>query len=203
MSIATHYSHEIISRCSRGTLITYGVVATSPGAMGWSGWDAFIDEAMVGGQPDRSPREPEGPPRVNRRGLGRQLAEWRMEASTIRGRGHHRDDDEGTNTASLATARAGRHSSSGLCGSSSPERRSDHRRPRRRIQATRPGDVEAVLDGVNAYYDAYDLFPGRTRPGCSPPQPRPRWVNRSPLPRRGRRRWRDRRRSDRPNSSSS
>jgi GNAT superfamily N-acetyltransferase len=168
MSITTHYSHEIYQSLLAQHPDLYGVVATSPTSDGLVGMaTAFIDEATVGGRAYPTARLENLKVRhdVRRRGLGRQLAEWRIQEARRRfgGEGIIVTMIEGTNTASLATARGWQTQ---LLG---PLRiviaRTSKRPPKAegaRIRALVDGDVEAVVDGVNAYYDGYDLFPRQT-----------------------------------------
>ena len=75
---------------------------------------------------------------------------------------------EASNTGSLATARGWQTQ---LLG---PLRvviaRTSKRPPKAdgtRIRPLDEGDIEAVVDGVNAYYDGYDLFPRQTPTGLA------------------------------------
>ena len=84
----------------------------------------------------------------------------------------------------------------GPCVSSSLARpRSVRRRAESRCDPLAEGDVDAVVEAVNAFYAGYDLFPPQTRRRARR-RDRPDHPRRAipPIPRRGHRRRRDRRR---------
>ncbi|HEY8198370.1 MAG TPA: GNAT family N-acetyltransferase, partial [Candidatus Limnocylindrales bacterium] len=173
MSITTHYRHEIYQSLLAQHPGLFGVVATAPSSDGLAGMaTAFIDEASIGGRPSLTAHLENLKVRhdVRRQGLGRQLADWRIQEARRRfgGEGVIVTMIEASNTASLATARGWQTQ---LLG---PLRiviaRTSKRRPKADGTRVRPldvGDIEAVVDGVNAYYDRYDLFPRQTPTGLA------------------------------------
>lgn len=173
MSITTHYRHEIYQSLSAQHPGIYGVVATSPTSDGLVGMaTAFIDEASMGGRsfPTAHLENLKVRHDVRRQGLGRKLADWRIQEARRRfgGEGVIATMIEASNTASLATARGWQTQ---LLG---PLRiviaRTSKRPPKAdsiRIRPLDDGDIGAVVDGVNAYYEGYDLFPHQTAAGLA------------------------------------
>ena len=173
MSLTTHYQHEIYQSLVAQHPGLFGVVATSSSTDGLVGMaTAFIDEASVGGRPYPTAHLENLKVRhdVRRQGLGSQLANWRIQEARRRFgvEGVIVTMIEASNTASLATARGWQTQ---LLG---PLRvviaRTSKRPPKADSTRIRPlddGDIGAVVDGVNAYYDRYDLFPRQTPSGLT------------------------------------
>jgi predicted N-acetyltransferase YhbS len=168
IALTTRYLHDIHQALLAQHPTLFGVVATTPGSEGLVGFaTAYLDEVTVNGRfrPSANLANLKVRADVRRQGLGGRLAAWRIEEA------RRRFGDEGVivtgveagNAASLATARRW---STQLLG---PVRvviaRVSRKPPKARRVAVRPmadGDVEAVVAGVNAFFDGYQLFPRQT-----------------------------------------
>jgi predicted N-acetyltransferase YhbS len=168
IAMTTYFRHDIYRALMAQHPTLFGVVATSPGREGLVGVaTAYLDEVTVNGRlrPSANLANLKVRADVRRQGLGGRLAAWRIEEA------RRRFGDEGVivtgveagNAASLATARRW---STQLLG---PVRvviaRVSRKPPKARGVAVRPmadGDVEAVVAGINAFFDGYQLFPRQT-----------------------------------------
>jgi predicted N-acetyltransferase YhbS len=168
VSMTTHYRYDIHAALAAQHPTLFGVVAETPGLDGLVGVaTAFLDEVRVAGRvfPCAHLENLKVHHDVRRQGLGAQLAAWRIdEAHRIFGdEGVVTAGVESTNMASLATAR---HWSTQVLG---PVRiviaRTSSKRPTSRDVEVRPleeGDIEAVVDGLAAFYADYDMVPRQT-----------------------------------------
>ncbi len=168
IAMTTHYRHDIYEALLAQHPTLFGVVATAPDADGLVGVaTAFLDEVMVGGRayPAAQLENLKVRSDVRRRGLGSQLAEWRIAEA------RRRFDREGmiatgletSNAASLATAR--RWCTNVLGPVRVVIARTASRPPTTRGIRYRPledGDVEAVVEALDAFYAGYDLYPRQT-----------------------------------------
>ena len=173
MAITTHYRHDIYQSLLAQHPTLFGVVATAQGTDGLVGVaTAFIDQVSVGGRSYPSAHLENLKVRhdVRRQGLGARLAQWRIDEARRRfdGDGIIAAGIEASNIGSLTTARRW---STQLLG---PVRvliaRVASKPPRpagTRFRPLEAGDIEAVIDGVNAFYDEYNLYPRQTRAGLA------------------------------------
>ena len=146
----------------------FGVVATAAGMDGLVGMaTAFTDDVRIGDAvyPSAHLENLKVRHDVRRHGLGRRLAEWRI-AEARRRFGADvvvQAGVDATNAASLATARHWATQVLGpvrvviarMSGSAAPPRGV-------RVRPLEDRDVEAVVDGVNAFHAAYNLYPPQT-----------------------------------------
>ena len=110
IGITTHYRHDIYQSLLAQHPGLYGVVASSQTSDGLVGMaTAFMEEVIVGRRPYPAAHLENLKVRhdVRRKGLGAQLAEWRIQEARRRfgGDGIIATGIESSNTASLATAR--------------------------------------------------------------------------------------------------
>jgi predicted N-acetyltransferase YhbS len=168
IALTTHYLHDIHRALLAQHPSLFGVVATTPGSEGLVGVaTAYTDEVTVNGRlrPSANLANLKVRADVRRQGLGGRLATWRIEEARRR----FGDDGvivtgvEAGNAPSLATARRW---STQLLG---PVRvvisRVSKNAPKDQGLVVRPitdGDVEAVVAGVNAFFEGYQLFPRQT-----------------------------------------
>jgi GNAT superfamily N-acetyltransferase len=172
-AISTRYRHDIVGSMLALHPTFFGVVATNPGMDGLVGMGtAFTDNVQVGDRvlPSAHLENLKVRHDVRRHGLGRRLAEWRI-AEAARRLGDVRVTSTGidaTNVASLATAR---HWAGQVLGplrvviaktKASPAAQHDIR-----IRPAETGDLEAVADGVNAFYREHTLYPPQTPEGLA------------------------------------
>jgi predicted N-acetyltransferase YhbS len=171
VSMTTHYRYDIYDALVAQHPSLFGVVAESAAADGLVGMaTAFLDEVLIGGRifPCAHLENLKVRHDIRRQGLGARLAAWRIDEAHRRfgGEGVVTASVEATNTASLATAR---YWSTQVLG---PVRivigRMSSKPPTSRDVEVRPleeGDIEAVVDGLGAFYASYDLVPRQTRAG--------------------------------------
>jgi len=168
MSITTHYHVDIYQALIAQHPSLFGVVATAPGTDGLVGMaTAFTDEVRIGGTtyPSAHLENLKVRHEFRRQGLGRRLAEWRIaEADRRFGRdGVIATTIEASNTASLATARSWSTQVLGpvrvviAATRSKPPGSSGFS-----IRPLEANDVEAVVEGLNAFHESIDLFPPQT-----------------------------------------
>ncbi len=167
-ALTTTYRHDPYASLLAQHPGLFGVVATAAGIDGLVGMaTAFADEVRIGDAiyPSAHLENLKVRHDVRRQGLGRRLAEWRIaEARRRFGQdGVIQAGVDATNAASLATAR---HWATQVLG---PVRviiarmsRSSPPRGRVRVRPLEDRDVEAVVDGVNAFHAAYNLYPPQT-----------------------------------------
>jgi predicted N-acetyltransferase YhbS len=168
LALTTHYLHDVYESLLAQHPTLFGVVATSTATAGVVGVaTAFTDEVEVGGRsyPCAHLENLKVRHDVRRRGLGTRLAAWRIEEARRRfgGDGIIVAGIDATNTGSLATADRW---ASQLVG---PLRvviaRVARRPPRADGVLFRPledADIEAVVEGVNAFHAGFDLYPRQT-----------------------------------------
>jgi len=168
IALTTHYLHDIHQALLAEHPTLFGVAATSPKTEGLVGVaTAYIDEVAVNGRPRPSAHLANLKVRadVRRQGLGVRLAAWRIDEA------RRRFGDEGiivtgieaANAASLATAQ--RWSTQRLGPVRVVIARVSRKAPNGHGLEVRPiadGDVDAVVAGVNAFYEPYQLFPPQT-----------------------------------------
>ena len=168
MALSTRYRHDPYQALLAQHPTFIGVVAEAPGMAGLAGMaTAFGDEVALNGAvvPVIHLENLKVHHDVRRQGLGRRLAEWRI------AEGRHRFGDESlvmagvdsTNEASLATARRW---ATQLLG---PVRlvvaRTTRKPPAHDGLVVRPievGDLEQVVEAINAFYAGFHLFPRQT-----------------------------------------
>jgi GNAT superfamily N-acetyltransferase len=165
LALTTTYLHDPYTSLVAQHPNMFGVVATAPRIDGLVGMGtAFTSEVRVGDatHPSASLENLKVRHDVRRQGLGRRLAEWRI-ADARRRLG----DDvviqtgvDATNAASLATAARWATQVLGpvrvviaRMTTSSPPRGGG------RVRPLENRDVEAVVDGVNAFHASYHLYP--------------------------------------------
>jgi GNAT superfamily N-acetyltransferase len=168
LALSSHYQHDLYQALLAQHPTFFGVVAESPELPGLAGMaTAFSDEVQVDGRvlPTIHLENLKVHHDVRRRGLGRRLAEWRI----AEGRRRLGDDAvvmagvDSTNAASLATAR--RWATQVLGPVRVVVARTTTKPPARQGLLVRPiedGDIEAVVDAVNAFHAAFHLFPRQT-----------------------------------------
>ena len=173
IALTTHYRYDIYEALMAQHPTLFGVVATSPATDGLVGMaTAFTDEVMVGRRAYPSAHLENLKVRhdVRRQGLGARLAEWRIQEARRQfgGDGIFSTGIEASNAASLATARRWFTQLRG------PLRlvisRVSNRAPRTggiRIRPMVDGDLEQVVEAVNAFYDGFDLYPRQTPAGLA------------------------------------
>ena len=109
VGMTTNYRHDVYAALVAQHPSLSGVVAESPGPMDWSEWrpSTSTRSASGPGLPMRSPREPQGPPRLPPTGAGLAAGglAHRRGTPAVRGEGVVTAGVEATNSASLATAR--------------------------------------------------------------------------------------------------
>jgi predicted N-acetyltransferase YhbS len=167
LALTTTYRHDPYASLLAQHPTLFGVVATAPGIDGLVGMaTAFTDEVRIGESTHPSAHLENLKVRhdVRRQGLGRRLAEWRI-AEARRRFGEDGVIQTGvdvTNAASLATAAGWATQVLG------PVRviigRMTRSAPRGglRVRPLENRDVEAVVDGVNAFHASYNLYPPQT-----------------------------------------
>jgi GNAT superfamily N-acetyltransferase len=168
VSMTTHYRYDIYNAFVAQHPTLFGVVAEAPGMEGLVGMaTAFLDEVRIGDRvfPCAHLENLKVRDDVRRQGLGARLAAWRIDEAHRRfgGEGVVTAGVEATNAASLATAR---HWSTQVLG---PLRivigRTSSKPPTSRDVVVRPvedNDIEAIIDGLAAFYAAYDMVPRQT-----------------------------------------
>ncbi|HEV8054028.1 MAG: GNAT family N-acetyltransferase [Chloroflexi bacterium] len=173
MGITTHYRHDIFQALLAQHPSLYGVVATAPDTDGLVGVaTAFTEEVNADGRsyPAAHLENLKVRHDFRRHGLGARLADWRIQEARRRfgGEGLIVTGIEASNAASLATARRW---STQLLG---PVRiviaRVSTKPPRANATVVRPlhhGDIEAVVDAVNAFHDNFNLYPPQTPAGLA------------------------------------
>ena len=167
-ALTTHYRHDVYLSLLAQHPTFYGVVAETPAVPGLAGMaTAFGDELEVGGDlvPAIVLENLKVHHEVRRQGLGRQLAEWRI----AEGRGRFGTNAivttgiDSTNEASIATAR--RWATQVLGPVHVVIARTTRTPPAAgglRVRPIEDDDLEAVVDGVNAFYTGVELFPRQT-----------------------------------------
>ena len=173
MSMTTHYEHDVYQALLAQHPTLFGVVAEAPGHDGLVGMaTAFTEDVTVGGRvlPSAHLENLKVHHDLRRQGLGSRLAAWRIDEASRRfgGDGVVSTGIEITNTASLATARGWSTQTVGPIHVIVA--RVLRRPPTMRGITVRPivdGDLAAVVDGVNAFYAGYDLYPPQTATGLA------------------------------------
>jgi predicted N-acetyltransferase YhbS len=168
IAMTTYFRHDIYQAFLAQHPSLFGVVATSPDREGLVGVaTAYLDEVTVNGQPRPSAHLANLKVRedVRRQGLGGRLAQWRIQEVRRRfgDAGVIVTGVEASNTASLATAR--RWSTQFLGPVRVVIARASRKAPKVHGVHVRPmadGDVDAVVAGVNAFFEGYQLFPRQT-----------------------------------------
>jgi predicted N-acetyltransferase YhbS len=172
-AISTRYRHDVVDSMRAQHPTFYGVVATSAGIDGLVGMGtAFTDRVQVGERvlPSSQLENLKVHHDVRRQGLGRRLAEWRIAEAERRfgGEGIISTGIDATNTASLATAR---HWAGQLLGPLrvviARTKASSAAEGDIRICPAETGDLDAVVDGVNAFYREHTLYPPQTPEGLA------------------------------------
>jgi predicted N-acetyltransferase YhbS len=168
MSITTHYHVDLYPALLAQHPTLYGVVATAPGADGLVGVaTAFTDQVRIGGRtyPSAHLENLKVRHEFRRQGLGRRLAAWRIAEADRRfgGDGVIATGIEISNAASIATARSWSTQVLGPVRVVIASTRT--KSPPSGGVSVRPmedGDVEAVVEGVNAFHEPFDLYPPQT-----------------------------------------
>jgi predicted N-acetyltransferase YhbS len=165
MSITTHYHVDMYPALVAQHPSLYGVVATAPGTDGLVGVaTAFTDQVRIGDRtyPAAHLENLKVRHEFRRQGLGRRLAEWRIAEADRRfgGEGVIATGIEASNEASLATARSW---STQILGPVrvviAPTRTKAPPSGGVSIRPLEDGDVEAIVEGVNAFHESFDLYP--------------------------------------------
>ena len=168
MSITTHYHVDMYPALVAQHPSLFGVVATAPGTDGLVGVaTAFTDQVRIGGRtyPSAHLENLKVRHEFRRQGLGRRLAEWRIEEADRRfgGEGVIATGIEVSNAASLATARSW---STQVLGPVRVVIATTRTKPPPSggvsIRPLEDRDVEAVVEGVNAFHGSFDLYPPQT-----------------------------------------
>jgi len=171
IALTTHYQHDVYQSLVAQHPTLFGVVATAPGAEGLVGVaTAFIEDVNAGSRtyPCAHLENLKVRRDVRRQGLGSRLADWRIQEARRRfgGEGIVATGIEVSNAASLATAR--RWCTQVLGPVRVVIARTLAKPPATRGILVRPletGDVEAVVDAVNVFYENFELFPRQTPDG--------------------------------------
>ena len=168
LAISTHYHVDVYQALMSQHPTLFGVVATAPGADGLAGVaTAFTDQVRIGGQayPSAHLENLKVRHEFRRQGLGRRLAEWRIAEADRRfgGEGVIATEIEASNTASLATARSW---STQVVGPVqfviAPTLMKPPKPTGVVVRPLEDRDVEAVVEGVNAFHESFDLYPPQT-----------------------------------------
>lgn len=168
ISISTHYLHDPYDSLLAQHPSLFGVVAEARGSPGLAGFGtAFFDTVTIGGShyPRAQLENLKVRHDLRRRGLGAQLARWRIEEALRQMGGHGliTTGIEAGNAGSLATAAKW---STQVLGpiriviartSSRPPRASDLT-----VRAPADTEMEGVADAVNAFHAGHNLYPGQT-----------------------------------------
>jgi GNAT superfamily N-acetyltransferase len=166
--MTAHYRHDVYASLMALHPGLFGVVATAPGMSGLVGMaTAFIDEVQVEGEtyPCAHLENLKVRGDARRQGLGRQLAEWRISEARRRfgDAGVIVAGVEQSNAASLATAR--KWASQVLGPLRIVVGRTTRKRPSLgdlRIRELEDGDLEAVVEGTNAFHADDNIYPRQT-----------------------------------------
>lgn len=168
VGMTTRYHHDVYASLLVQHPDVIGVVATAPGYQGIVGMaTAFLDEVRVEGRvfPRAQLENLKVRHDVRRLGLGRQLAAWRIAEARRRfgGPGVVMAGIEGTNAASLATARSWASQILGpLRIVIGPTQRGGPRVADVRVREIDDGDVEEVVAGSEAFHADTNLYPRLT-----------------------------------------
>ena len=168
MAMTTRYHHDVYASLLAQHPEVIGVVATAPGYQGLVGMaTAFLDEVQVEGRlyPRAQLENLKVRHDVRRQGLGRQLAAWRIAEARRRfgGPGVLMAGVEGTNAASLATARTWASQIMGpLRIVIGPTRRSAAALGDVRVRDVTDADTEEVVAGSNEFHADTNLYPRLT-----------------------------------------
>src|SRR5918994_2653959 len=166
--MTTHYTYDVYASLSAMHPGLFGVVATAPGMSGLVGMaTAYIDEVQVDGEmyPCAHLENLKVRSDARRLGLGRRLAEWRIAEARRRfgDTGVIVAGVEESNAASLAAAR--KWSSQVLGPLRIVVGRTTKRPPSLRglqVRELESGDIEAVVDSMNAFHADANLYPRQT-----------------------------------------
>lgn len=168
MGLSTRFAHDIFQSLLAQSPTLLGVVAEAPGVDGLVGMATVtLSERSIGGTeyPAAFLENLKVHHDFRRQGLGSKLARWRIEQARQRfdGPGIVLSGIEASNTASLATARSWSSQAVG------PVRvviaRVSDKQPGSGEVEVRPltdRDVEAVVDGANAFHQEHDLYRHQT-----------------------------------------
>jgi len=165
IAMTTRYHHDVYASLLVQHPEVIGVVATAPGYQGIVGMaTAFLDEVQVEGElyPRAQLENLKVSHDVRRRGLGRQLAAWRIAEARRRfgGPGVLMAGVEGTNAASLATARTWASQIMGpLRIVIGPVQRHSTRLGDVTVRDVDDADIEEVVAGSNAFHADTNLYP--------------------------------------------
>jgi predicted N-acetyltransferase YhbS len=168
VAMTTRYHHDVYASLLVQHSEVIGVVATAPGYHGLVGMaTAFIDEVQIEGQllPRAQLENLKVRHDVRRMGLGRELAAWRIAEARRRfgGPGVLMAGVEGTNAASLATARSWASQMMGpLKIVIGPVQRGRPRLRDIRVRQIDDADVDEVVAGSNAFHADTNLYPRLT-----------------------------------------
>lgn len=169
VQMSTHYRGNVFEAFVAQHPTAFGVVAEAPGEDGLVGMaTAFLDEVGIGGSvyPSAHLENLKVHHGFRRQGLGARLAAWRIEEAR---RGFGRDGViatgiEGTNTASIATARRWATQVVGpvriVIGRTTSKPAAA---PGYAVRPMAPGEVDRVVDGLNSFHAGYDMFPHQTQ----------------------------------------
>jgi predicted N-acetyltransferase YhbS len=168
VAMTTRYHHDVHASLLVQHPEVIGVVATAPGYQGVVGMaTAFLDEVQVEGQlyPRAQLENLKVRHDVRRQGLGRQLAAWRIAEARRRfgGPGVVMAGVEGTNAASLATARTWASQIVGpLRIVIGPAQRRAPRPGNVHVREAEDDDIEEIVAGSNAFHADTNLYPRLT-----------------------------------------
>jgi GNAT superfamily N-acetyltransferase len=169
VAMTTRYHHDVYASLLVQHPDVIGVVATAPGYQGLVGMaTAFLDEVQVEGQlyPRAQLENLKVRHDVRRQGLGRRLAVWRIDAARRRfgGPGVLMAGVEGTNAASLATARSWARQIMGpLRIVIGPSQAGNVRLGDVTVRDIDDADLEEVVAGSNAFHAGTNLYPRLTQ----------------------------------------
>jgi len=168
VAMTTRYHRDVYASLLVQHPDVIGVVATAPGYQGLVGMaTAFLDEVHVEGKvyPRAQLENLKVRHDVRRQGLGRQLAEWRIAEARRRfgGPGVVMAGVEGTNAASLATARSWASQILGpLKIVIGPTQRGSVSLADVRFRDIEDGDIDEVVAGSDAFHADTNLYPRLT-----------------------------------------
>jgi predicted N-acetyltransferase YhbS len=168
VGMTTRYHHDVYASLLVQHPDVIGVVATAPGYQGIVGMaTAFLDQVHVEGQvfPRAQLENLKVRHDVRRQGLGRQLATWRIDEARRRfgGPGVVMAGVEGTNAASLATARSWASQILGpLRIVIGPTQRGAGRGGAVEVRDVEDADIEEVTAGSAAFHAGTNLYPRLT-----------------------------------------
>jgi len=171
VAMTTHYQHDVYRALIAQHPTLLGVVAEAPGLEGLVGMaTVFLGEVTIGGRvyPSAHLENLKVREDVRRQGLGSRLAAWRIAEADRRfgADGVVTAGIEASNAASLATASRWSTQLLGpvrlVIGRTLSKRPGNVGDAQLEVRPLEDGDVDAVVDGLRAFYADHDMVPPPT-----------------------------------------